>query len=1085
MEKKYSEDLSNLLSTSRILSKLLGFDDQHQILKKFNDANLTYDFLEGKSNLIDLLIGYKKTKEIDLDIITESMLLMFDENIRKHLDHINKYREDKIEPRNFQYLALLFSEIFLYFKFNENDFLEILNEYVDLLNKNSIEKFDYYKKEDLNKICFWMATGSGKTIIMHINFLQYLHYNPKINKIILITPNEDMSKQHKDECDEDNINSSIIDSSNLRYSSLKNSINIFDINKIKDKSEKITKNKGKTIDYKSFGKNNLILVDEGHRGSKGDKWMKLRKGISEEGFTFEYSATYNDFLDEKNKNNTDDYKRTIIFDFSYKYFYHEGYGKDYDISYVTEKDKYTNKMREYIMLGNLLSFYEQKKYFKEYNKELEDFNIEDPLWLLVGSRVKEDNKLDGTTKSDIAKFVYFLNELTNEGLDEKIEKILTQKTGVKKKNTNKDIFTNRYNYLRELLKNRFNENYSKLIDDIFKVVFYATPNSDLILTDIKNGEGELALSYSSGKKPFGLIYVGKGSEKDLIKKISENHKNIRKESDKIGNSLFPSLKETKEEIYPLNLLIGAKKFIEGWNNFRVSSILLLNFAKGAGASAIQLFGRGIRLRGYDRSLKRSGFNNIEAPKNIKIIETLNIYGIEAHYMQKFLDDIGTDLEITSTIEKDIQVIPDKYGLKKEFGKELYYIDNPTEKEVELTNRLTICGLKKMQITLDTYNYGMSSKSKGISKEEAKEKKQTVSKQTYYNNFKDFIDWNEIYSNVLEYKRNVGSRQTTNNYYSNFYIDGIDDLKNVFENKDIAITVYGEEKEFYMDNKSIKELYEMREKIQNIYTDIIKKLIKLTHTAKIRGKTEAAYKLTKLEDKHMIDDYKLIIELKENKVLAEDLGLKNIFDKFIEKERILDLEDDELNDFVEKEQDKKEFILKFNKHLYFPLLVSHEKEKYSLSPKGLISSEESFVRKLKKYIETNEKSIKNKKVMLLRNHENKGIGFYMKTKKFYYDFILWVIDENEKQKISFIDPKGLVHGDEEKEEFNKNEIKKIEEKIKEKENKDFELLTYIITPTSKEDIASAMIREDPIGSNVYLEEDIYDLFNKLFEINQED
>jgi hypothetical protein len=32
-------------------------------------------------------------------------------------------------------------------------------------------------QSDLNKIAVWNATGSGKTLIMHINYHQYLHYS--------------------------------------------------------------------------------------------------------------------------------------------------------------------------------------------------------------------------------------------------------------------------------------------------------------------------------------------------------------------------------------------------------------------------------------------------------------------------------------------------------------------------------------------------------------------------------------------------------------------------------------------------------------------------------------------------------------------------------------------------------------------------------------------------------------------------------------------------------------------------------------------------------------------------------------------
>lgn len=47
-----------------------------------------------------------------------------------------------------------------------------------------------------------MATGSGKTLVMHANILQFQHYLAKhhrrreLNRIILLTPNEGLSQQH-------------------------------------------------------------------------------------------------------------------------------------------------------------------------------------------------------------------------------------------------------------------------------------------------------------------------------------------------------------------------------------------------------------------------------------------------------------------------------------------------------------------------------------------------------------------------------------------------------------------------------------------------------------------------------------------------------------------------------------------------------------------------------------------------------------------------------------------------------------------------------------------------------------------------
>lgn len=59
-----------------------------------------------------------------------------------------------------------------------------------------------------------------------------------------------------------------------------------------------------------------------------------------------------------------------------------------------------------------------------------------------------------------------------------------------------------------------------------------------------------------------------------------------------------------------------------------------------GSEIIQLFGRGVRLKGYDMSLKRSHFyvkDNpaVQAPKYMNILETLNIFGVRADYMNQF------------------------------------------------------------------------------------------------------------------------------------------------------------------------------------------------------------------------------------------------------------------------------------------------------------------------------------------------------------------------------------------------------------------------------------------------------------------
>lgn len=70
----------------------------------------------------------------------------------------------------------------------------------------------------------------------------------------------------------------------------------------------------------------------------------------------------------------------------------------------------------------------------------------------------------------------------------------------------------------------------------------------------------------------------------------------------VTSSLFDGIGDPSTTI---GVLIGAKKFMEGWNSWRVSNMGLLNIGRKKGSEIIQLFGRGVRLRGRGYSLKRS------------------------------------------------------------------------------------------------------------------------------------------------------------------------------------------------------------------------------------------------------------------------------------------------------------------------------------------------------------------------------------------------------------------------------------------------------------------------------------------------
>jgi hypothetical protein len=79
----------------------------------------------------------------------------------------------------------LFTEIYLDKYFSDKTALQSeLNTFLEFnhgRNGNDFNAVTQFQLEsvvnDLNKLAYWNATGSGKTLLMHINILQYRSYS--------------------------------------------------------------------------------------------------------------------------------------------------------------------------------------------------------------------------------------------------------------------------------------------------------------------------------------------------------------------------------------------------------------------------------------------------------------------------------------------------------------------------------------------------------------------------------------------------------------------------------------------------------------------------------------------------------------------------------------------------------------------------------------------------------------------------------------------------------------------------------------------------------------------------------------------
>ena len=923
---------------------------------------------EGHSPICEFLMS---RPDVDPDV--EKALPTYDANIKKHLSAINKERTQPIVLRYFQYLALLYAEIFLDWKFNSpGKFLRQLNFFVETRN-NERDPGDSrdaaFTETDIEKLAFWMATGAGKTLIMHINYYQYLHYCKEgLDNVVLITPNEGLSEQHILEMKKSGIPCEPFKIEANRAGYTRNVVWVIDIHKLVDEK----KGKGVSVPVEAFEGSNLVFVDEGHKGTRSEDatWRGRRKRLAESGFTFEYSATFGQALAAaKDDNLVDEYGKAIAFDYSYRYFYTDGYGKNFRILNVKHDEE---TQTDTLLLGNLLSFYEQRRYFKENTKAVRAYGLELPLWTFVGGRVnaKVVYKEKGEERSDVLNVIRFLHRfLKNDGnwAILTIGKILDGDSGLRdEKNT--DVFHNRLSTLKNL-----GTGSEQLYTDILKEVFHTDSSGALQLRSVRNASDELALKTALGTV-FGLIYIGDTPAfKNLVEK---NDIDIGIDTeDVLTESLFSDINKPDSQI---NILIGAKKFIEGWDSWRVSVMGLLNIGMNEGSQIIQLFGRGVRLRGKDMSLKRSTSEDTKRPPNLPLLETLDIFAVRANFMAKFRDYLEHEdvehVQLEVPIKNCMDQIPEP----------LYILKAPRYDEVAKGEcvKLDVDFRAKITHTTQSVEIIGSSSQTGIQSGQAKAAHQRTIKQEIL----EWVNWEKIYLQLLEYKQEK-------NLHNLIFDTAI--LRQILC-PDQDPSLY----ELYVMNEAevMPKTREELERLEELILTLLRKYVTKFYRMIQKRWNDERMELEKLKESNRNFTEKWEISVPQNQAREIQEHITRL------------VEGGGMYDGRYRNLGKDDYPIVYNdRHLYLPLLaVSPTDTSWHASPPALVESEKDFVEDLFKYVsEQNGRLLAGKQIFLLRNQSRgKGIGFYDNI-GFYPDFILWVATES-KQRIVFIEPHGMFY-----------------------------------------------------------------------------
>jgi len=958
--------LENRLVLLAWLNSLLDYAGNCEMLQDTKEVAEGFA-CDGHSHLYHhLLARGSKVK------IPEEDLARYDENIHAHLSRINRYRPEPITLRYFQHLAALYTEIFLDRLFNHpKQLLADLNAFVAKRNTQKLpgEPSDEpFTEEDLAKLAYWMATGSGKTLIMHLNYYQFRHYNREpLDNILLITPNEGLSEQHLRELALSGIPARRFDLNQSSLLRLPNEVQVLEITKLVEQK----RGGGVSVPVEAFEGRNLIFVDEGHKGSSGEVWRGYRDALGKTGFTFEYSATFGQALSAAGDDElTKEYGKAIIFDYSYRYFYSDGFGKDFRILNLRDEDR--PEHTETLLLGNLLSFYEQLRLYEEHQDELHPYNLEKPLWVFVGSTVNAVYTRQGQRRSDVLTVARFLHHVLSDRswAVDTIRKLLRGRSGLRSPD-GADVFLGRFKYLKEVEAGA-----AALYDGILTRVFHAPASGGLHLADIRGSQGEIGLKAAGAGDYFGLIYIGDTS---AFKRLVEAQApEITLEEESVGGSLFTDINRPDSRIH---VLIGAKKFMEGWNSWRVSNMGLLNIGRQEGSQIIQLFGRGVRLKGREMSLKRSAALGGPHPKHINLLETLNIFAVRADYMAQFRDYLEREgVETEPVIELPLFTWINEPALKKE----LVIPRTPEGRDFVTEQRLTLASDENIRVRVDmsVKLQAMSSTALGLHEVQVR----AGEERRIPAGGLEFVDWERVYLDLLDYKMRRGWRNLIIRPETPRQLMG-----------QIAYTLIADESVVH------PRTFAERDLLQQAVSNILRKYMDTFYRRRReRWETQAMeYRPLDEDDPNLAFNRDRVGESKA----AYIVKVKRSDNELVEAVRKLLKEAERLY----RQEDKELPRIHFDRHLYLPLLVQ-ESEKLDTIPPALNKSEAQFVRDLKAFWEEEkEKSMVGKEVYVLRNlTRGKGVGFF-ENSGFYPDFILWVLDTSTgHQRIIFLEPHGMLH-----------------------------------------------------------------------------
>jgi len=537
----------------------------------------------------------------------------------------------------------------------KRDHIKLLQPYYPLAAAQGGERELPYT-ELINRMGFWMATGSGKTLVI-VKLLQTLWSLMGLDLIprrdvLVLTHREDLLGQLADHVRDFNTAGA---APHLRLRPLReypeakrehpSLLGRRELTVFTYRSDNLSDvQKERIVDFRNYenGGQWYVLLDEAHKGDKEDsKRQHIYNILSRNGFLFNFSATFTDPRD----------RLTTAYEFNLASFIAGGYGKHISLlrqenRAFRDREDFSDEEKQRIVLQSLLMLAYVAKARAQLVAAAGAALYHRPLLLALVNSVN-------TEEADLK---LFFRELARIAAGE----VSPQAFSAAKTALRAELAAGP-EFLYEDEPFAFN---ADLFDgltrtDIYRTVFNAERRGAIEVLVRPSNDKELAFKLKSTAAPFALIKIGDSTP--WRKGELAGYEIVKGFEDE---SFFARLNDPDSTV---NLLLGSRSFYEGWDSNRPNVITFINIGTGEDAQkfVLQSVGRGVRIEprpGRRQRLQR--LHNAGAVDDatfgaarpfLHAVEALFIFGTRRAALETILAGLETERrqEVGSPLALDI------------------------------------------------------------------------------------------------------------------------------------------------------------------------------------------------------------------------------------------------------------------------------------------------------------------------------------------------------------------------------------------------------------------------------------------------